>query len=63
MVQFTHFGASHLKDSRVLGSFQKNWISPELQLLKNVVSYQNVLLTDTVTLVPQEFREFFSFST
>ena len=45
----------------VLGSFQKNWISPELQMLKKFVSYQNVLLTDTLTLVPQEFRECFHF--
>ena len=28
-------------------------------MLKKFVSYQNVLLTDTLTLVPQEFREFY----
>ena len=30
----------------VLGSFQKNWISPELQMLKKFTAYQHLLLSE-----------------
>ena len=42
----------------ILGTFQKNWISPE-QMAKKFISYQDLLLIDISSALPQELREFF----
>lgn len=43
----------------VLGSFQKNWISPELQMTRKFLAYQNLLIMDVSTVLPPDLREFF----
>lgn len=43
----------------VLGSFQKNWVSPELQMTRKFLAYQNLLLIDVSTSLPEDLREFF----
>ena len=44
----------------VLGSFQKNWVSPELQMFKIFLTYQDLLLSDLPSTMPPELSEFFS---
>ena len=43
----------------ILGSFQKSWISPELQMAKKFLSYQHLLLMDVSVALPAEIQEFF----
>lgn len=43
----------------ILGSFQKNWMLPELQMLKKFTSYQHLLLHQVDSSVPDELSEFF----
>ena len=43
----------------ILGTFQKNWVSPEQQMAKKFITYQHLLLMDVSTALPEELREFF----
>ena len=43
----------------ILGTFQKNWITPEQQMVKKFLSYQQILLMDLPSALPLELREFF----
>ena len=43
----------------ILGTFQKNWISPEQQMARKFISYQHLLLMEVSTALPDEIREFF----
>ena len=45
----------------ILGSFQKNWVSPELQLFRKFLTYQDLLLSNIPSSLPQELHEFFQF--
>lgn len=45
----------------ILGSFQKNWVSPELQMFRKFLTYQDLLLSNIPSRLPQELREFFQF--
>ena len=45
----------------ILGSFQKNWVSPELQMFRKFLTYQDLLLSNVPSSIPQELREFFQF--
>ena len=38
----------------VLGSYQKKWISPELQMLKKFTAYQHLVLSEVHSSMPQE---------
>lgn len=53
MAQLVHFG------NGVLGSFQKNWVSPELQMSRKFLTYQALLQIDTATSLPSDLKEFF----
>ena len=44
----------------ILGSFQKNWVSPELQMLRKFLTYQDLLLCDIPSTLPPELAEFFT---
>ena len=44
----------------ILGSFQKNWISPELQMFRKFLTYQDLLVSDVPSTLPPELGEFFS---
>ena len=46
--------------NEVLGSFQKNWISPELQMLKKFITYQDLNFSDLPFTMPPELNEFFT---
>ena len=52
MVPFERFNG-------ILGSFQKNWVSPELQMFRNFLTYQDLLLSNVPSNLPQVFCEFF----
>jgi hypothetical protein len=43
----------------VLGSFQKNWVSPELQMIKKFLTYQHLLVSEVPTSMPKELQDFF----
>lgn len=43
----------------ILGSFQKNWVSPELQMFRKFLTYQDLLLSDVPATLPKELGEFF----
>ena len=43
----------------ILGSFQKNWISPELQMFRKFLTYQDLLVSDVPSTLPPELGEFF----
>ena len=43
----------------VLGSFQSNWISPELQMIRKFITYQDLLQSDLPATMPQELLDFF----
>ncbi len=43
----------------ILGSFQRNWAVPELQMLKKIVSYHQFLQSSLDSSLPQEFKQFF----
>ena len=58
MVQFTHFGASHLKDSMGFGKLSKKLDITRTSNAKKVLCPTKMF---TLTLVPQECREFFLF--
>lgn len=45
----------------ILGNFQKNWISPELQMTRKFLAYQKLLLMDVSTSLPSDLREFFEY--
>ena len=45
----------------ILGSFQINWISPELQMIKKFTAYQHLLLSDIQSSLPEELQDFFRF--
>jgi len=44
----------------ILGSFQKNWISPELQMAKKFLTYQYLLTMDITDKLPQEIQDFWT---
>ena len=44
----------------ILGTFQKNWISPEQQMARKFISYQHLLLMDIAAVLPDELAEFFA---
>jgi len=46
----------------ILGSFQKNWVSPELQMFKTFLTYQDLLLSNLPGSMPPELCEFFKLS-
>ena len=43
----------------ILGNFQKNWLSPELQMFKKFLTFQDLLLSDLPSTMPQELADFF----
>ena len=45
----------------ILGTFQKNWISPEQQMARKFMAYQHLLSMDVCTALPLEFKEFFEY--
>ena len=45
----------------VLESFQKNWISSELQMLKKFITYQDLNFSDLPSTLPPELNDFFTF--
>lgn len=43
----------------VFDSFQKNWVSPELQMIKKFLTYQHLLVSEVPTSMPKELHDFF----
>lgn len=43
----------------VLGTFQKNWISPEMQMTKKILVYQDLLCFEASSTLPPELLDFF----
>lgn len=43
----------------ILGTFQGNWNSPELQMLRKFLTYQSLLLSSIPSTLPEELSEFF----
>ena len=43
----------------VFASFQRNWASPEMQMIKKVLMYQEVVRMDVASALPPELLEFF----
>ena len=46
----------------VLGNFQKNWVSPEKQMTRKFLAYQNLLLSDAASILPEDIFEYQNFS-
>ena len=42
----------------ILGSFQKNWVSPELQMFRKFDTYQSLMMSD-ISSMPEELGEIF----
>ena len=43
----------------ILGSFQKNWVKPEVQMIKKFLNYQNLLRSDISSALPPQLKDFF----
>ena len=43
----------------ILGSLQKNWIKPEVQMIKKFLNYQSLLMSNISTALPPQLKEFF----
>ena len=58
-----YFGVFHLKGLMVfLEASKKNWIAPELQMIKKFSAYQHLLLSGIDSSLPQEIGDVFSTS-
>jgi len=43
---------------KVKWSFQKNWVKPEVEIIKKLLNYQNLLRSDILSALPPQLKDF-----